>query len=162
MPIDGSFSFSFFILHSTFPSGWAVGAVVAQLLYTETVGGSNPSSPTSLRFERSEKRRLPRRSEAQAGEWAALLRATARQASPRQRRTKTAASWRIARRRAEPELRSEIGGADFQVCCIASRKCATDRLGLSSEFGINKNKNLHLIPRLRIADCSLPTSRSEA
>ena len=46
MPLDGSFSFSFFILHSTFPSGRAVGAVVAQLLYTETVVGSNPSSPT--------------------------------------------------------------------------------------------------------------------
>ena len=26
--------------------GWAIGAVVAQLLYTETVGGSNPSLPT--------------------------------------------------------------------------------------------------------------------
>ena len=27
--------------------------MVAQLLYTETVGGSNPSSPTSFRSERS-------------------------------------------------------------------------------------------------------------
>lgn len=29
--------------------GWAIGAVVAQQLYTLWVGGSNPSSPTSLR-----------------------------------------------------------------------------------------------------------------
>ncbi len=52
--------------------GWpmvrAVGAVVAQLLYTETVGGSNPSSPTSLRSERSGERRLPRRSETKTGQ----------------------------------------------------------------------------------------------
>jgi hypothetical protein len=41
------FHFSFFILHSL---GRAIGAVVAQLLYTETVGGSNPSSPTILNF----------------------------------------------------------------------------------------------------------------
>ena len=41
--------------------------MVAQLLYTETVGGSNPSSPTSLRSERSGERRLPRRSKAKAG-----------------------------------------------------------------------------------------------
>jgi hypothetical protein len=40
------FHFSFFILHSSL--GRAIGAVVAQLLYTETVGGSNPSSPTRL------------------------------------------------------------------------------------------------------------------
>ena len=41
-------SFFFFILHSTFyiPSGRAIGAVVAQQLYTLWVGGSNPSSPT--------------------------------------------------------------------------------------------------------------------
>ncbi len=29
-------------------NGRAIGAVVAQLLYTETVGGSNPSLPTIL------------------------------------------------------------------------------------------------------------------
>jgi hypothetical protein len=29
---------------------WAIGAAVAQLLYTETVGGSNPSSPTTLKL----------------------------------------------------------------------------------------------------------------
>jgi hypothetical protein len=46
------FHFSFFIFHSTFPLGRAIGAVVAQLLYTETVGGSNPSSPTSLPYKR--------------------------------------------------------------------------------------------------------------
>ena len=47
--------------------GWAVGAVVAQLLYTETVGGSNPSSPTSLRSEHYGERRLPRRSNTKTG-----------------------------------------------------------------------------------------------
>jgi hypothetical protein len=36
MPFDRSFSFSFFILHSTFSLGRAVGAVVAQLLYTKS------------------------------------------------------------------------------------------------------------------------------
>jgi hypothetical protein len=43
-------NFFFFILHSTFyiPSGRAIGAVVAQQLYTLWVGGSNPSSPTIL------------------------------------------------------------------------------------------------------------------
>ena len=29
-------------------ASWAIGAVVAQLLYTQWVGGSNPSSPTNL------------------------------------------------------------------------------------------------------------------
>ncbi len=44
-PAGGVFSFLF---HSSFniTSRRAIGAVVAQLLYTETVGGSNPSSPT--------------------------------------------------------------------------------------------------------------------
>ena len=40
------FSFSFSILHSTFPAGRAFSAVVAQQLYTLLVGGSNPSAPT--------------------------------------------------------------------------------------------------------------------
>ena len=51
----------------TLGAGRAIGAVVAQLLYTETVGGSNPSSPTSLRSEHSGERRLPRRSETKMG-----------------------------------------------------------------------------------------------
>jgi hypothetical protein len=29
---------------------WAIGAVVAQLLYTQWVEGSNPSSPTNFKF----------------------------------------------------------------------------------------------------------------
>ena len=31
-------------------TGRAIGAVVAQLLYTETVGGSNPSLPTIFKI----------------------------------------------------------------------------------------------------------------
>ena len=34
--------------NTTLPAAWAIGAVVAQLLYTQWVGGSNPSSPTIL------------------------------------------------------------------------------------------------------------------
>jgi hypothetical protein len=32
----------------TLAAAWAIGAVVAQLLYTQWVGGSNPSSPTNF------------------------------------------------------------------------------------------------------------------
>ena len=92
------FTFCIFIL---IPFGRAIGAVVAQLLYTETVGGSNPSSPTSSSPERSEKRRLPRRSEAQTGERTATLRASAWQASQRSlsknRGSTLKAGWMIPR-----------------------------------------------------------------
>ena len=63
-----------------------VDGVVAQLaerlVRNEKVAGSIPVGSTSLRFERSEMRRLPRRSAAKAGQSQTSPRATARQASP--------------------------------------------------------------------------------
>ncbi len=94
------FPFSFCILHSTFPAagGWRSGS--AAPLHGDGRGFESLIAH-QLSPERSEKRRLPRRSEAQTGERTATLRASAWQASQRSlsknRGSTLKAGWMIPR-----------------------------------------------------------------